>query len=197
MTIYIVAGSQRTGTSMMMRALMAGGLEADYDPSRDAMNDRHGDDHYRPNDGGFYELRRDQYQASGFPRAHEGKLIKVLNEGVLKIAPRSQADRYKIVFMRRDFEEMRQSWVAFFGVGADHPGLRGDAQQRMADILGILRLRRDVDVLPLQYRDVVAAPLRTFEALAAIGWPIEPGSAAAEVRPELCHMKLEELAIGA
>ena len=107
--IYIVAGSQRTGTSMMMQALMAGGLQADFDPSRDQMNAQYGDEDYKPNAGGFYELRKDQYHAVGFPRAHEGKLIKVLNEGVLKIAPRSAGDPYRIVFMRRDAEEMRQS----------------------------------------------------------------------------------------
>ena len=191
--IYIVGGSQRTGTSMVMRALMAGGLTADFDPKRDAMNERHGDEHYKPNAGGFYELQRAQYQAIGFPRAHEGKLIKILNEGILKIAPRSPEDPYRIVFMRRDPEEMRQSWEAFFGPQAVHPGLRVS----MDDILGVLHLRADCVVVSPEYRAVVAAPLAVFEYLAAQGWPIDPEAAVATIDPALCHMRREELAVGA
>ena len=195
--IYIVAGSQRTGTSMMMRALMAGGLQADYDPSRDQMNDQYGDEDYKPNAGGFYELRKDQYQAVGFPRAHEGKLIKVLNEGVLKIAPRSAEDPYRIVFMRRDAEEMRQSWQAFFGVNMTHPAADDERQ----DIIeGALRMRRDCDVVTVRYRDFLTGPPHHsawFSLMVYHGWPIDPATAAATIDPALCHMKREELAVGA
>ena len=222
MPTYIVGGSQRTGTSMMMQALMAGGLEADYDPNRDRMNDQHGDEHYKPNAGGFYELRREKYQAIGFPRAHEGKLIKVLNEGILKIAPRDPADPYRIVFMRRDPEEMRQSWQAFFGPNSTHPVLRGTmgdvddwctmqpatkrdlraiewacVEQRMNDIVGTLRNRVDCDVQELWYREVVMEPALVFDMLAEAGWPIDPEKATAVIDPALCHMRREELAVGA
>ena len=56
--LYIVSGFMRTGTSMMMKALEAGGLEAAYQQSREAMRKRYADEHYDPNVGGRYELRR-------------------------------------------------------------------------------------------------------------------------------------------
>ncbi len=200
MSITIVAGSQRCGTSMMMRCLIAGGLEADYDPSRDQMNARWGDAHYQPNAGGFYELRGEQYRAPDFPRAHEGRLIKVLNEGVLRIAPRQAEDPYWIVFMRRDPEEMRQSWQAFFGPRAVHPLWRhgpDGAATFLDTIEGILRMRRDCRVLRVEYRDAVDRPHVVFARLRDAGLPIDPARAAAEVDPALCHMRREELEVGA
>ena len=41
--IYVVTGYMRTGTSMMMQCLQAGGLEAVYSPAREGMNERHGE----------------------------------------------------------------------------------------------------------------------------------------------------------
>ncbi len=52
--IYLVSGDMRTGTSMMMQALEAGGLEAVYNENRDRMNQQYGDKDYQPNGGGFY-----------------------------------------------------------------------------------------------------------------------------------------------
>jgi len=36
-TLYVVSGFMRTGTSMMMRALEAGGMDASYRQSRETM----------------------------------------------------------------------------------------------------------------------------------------------------------------
>lgn len=197
MSCYIVGGSQRMGTSMMMQALMAGGLEADFDPARNALN-RNGDDHYRPNASGFCELSRPQYNALGFPRAHEGRLIKVLNEDLVRLVPGD----YRVVFMRRDLEEARQSYEAF--LKPPHPlwqwlGRRltdAEARQRLDDLEGILRARRDCRVTTLWYRDVVENPDVAFMALWRDGWPIEIASAAATVDPALCRMRREELEAG-
>jgi len=95
--IYIVTGYMRSGTSMMMQALIAGGLEADYDERRERMNDNYGDKFYRPNGGGFYELSYMEYKKENFPLDHEGKLIKALRGGIDQIAPHE----YKIVMMLR------------------------------------------------------------------------------------------------
>lgn len=190
MTTYVVTGYMRSGTSMMMHALEAGGLEAAFS-NREHLNTKFGDEHYQPNPDGFYELKREEYQQPGFPRMYEGKLIKMLMGGV----PRIVAGDYKIVFMRRDFEEIRQSYEAFFGIP---PRINAEEyDQRVADTLGILRQRKDVYVQPMQYRDVVEEPELAFGVLRGQGWPIDEFAAAGVVDSAQCRFRIEELAIGA
>ena len=111
-TLYVVSGFMRTGTSMMMKALEAGGMDACYRQSRDEMKNRFADEHYDPNIGGLYELERGDYQKPDFPKGYEGKLIKALNQGIPKMAVMPEI---RAVFMRRDAEEIRQSYMPFLG----------------------------------------------------------------------------------
>jgi len=191
-TVYIVSGFMRTGTSMMMRALEAGGMQACYRQSREDMRKRYADEHYDPNFGGLYELERKDYQKWDFPRGYEGKLIKALSLGVpqMDVMP----DGIRVVFMRRHPEEIRQSYLAFF-----NRDLRGTERldERMEHIIARIENRRDVlsmDVL--WYREVVERPLECFERLRDRGWPIDVKAAVATVNPELCRYKLERLTIG-
>lgn len=190
MTIYFVSGFMRTGTSMMMKALEAGGLDVLYNPDRDKMNTRYGDEYYQPNEGGFYELNRRQYQQPGFPRMHEGKLIKALWGGITRVV----AGDYKVVFMRRDYEEIRQSYQAFFG-NPIHLNAE-EYRARMDDTIGMLKVRRDVGLSIFQYRDVLDHPLEKFAELRDQGWPVDVHKAAAVVSPSTCRFRLEELQVG-
>lgn len=175
---------------MMMQALEAGGLEAAFNSQRNQMNETYGDEVYKPNPGGFYELNRQEYTVPGFPRGYEGKLIKHLHGGISRIV----AGNYKIVFMRRDLEEVRQSYEAFFDANL-HVDM-GELNQRIEDSLGILRVRSDVEVEEVWYRDVVENPIDVFSALKERGWPIDPEKAALIVNPELCRFKKERLEVG-
>lgn len=175
---------------MMMQALEAGGLEALFSGNDNALNRRFGDKNYKPNGGGFYELPDKIYQQSGFPRMFPGKLIKLLCGGITQIV----AGDYRIVFMRRDPEEVRQSHEAFF---SKPPPYIGECYTSlMEDKIGILRQRRDVQITVLWYRDVVNAPLEAFRRLKDSGWPIDPVAAAAIVNPNLCRYQLEQLEVG-
>jgi len=190
MTTYIVSGYMRSGTSMMMHALEAGGLEAAF-ADREYLNRRHGDIHYKPNPDGFYELTRREYSQPGFPRMYDGKLVKVLMGGI----PRIAAGDHKVVFMRRDYEEIRQSYEAFFDSKMQ---LSEDAYyQRVEDTLGILRVRGDVQLDVFNYRAVVEVPLLTFAQLNYNGWPIDGVKAACVIDEKQCRFRREELAIGA
>ena len=191
-TLYAVSGFMRTGTSMMMRALEAGGLEACYQQSRDVMKDRFADEHYDPNVGGLYELERQDYRAWGFPRPYAGKLVKALNMGVPRMAV--MPDGIRVVFMRRDPEEIRQSYLAFFDKrlqGVPH------LDRNMQDVIQRIENRKDVLSLDVfWYREVVERPLEHFAALRDRGWPIDPRSSAATVDPALCRFKIENLTVG-
>ncbi len=96
--------------------------------------------------------------------------------------------------MRRDPEEVRQSYCAFFRVSPPHIG--NNYTSVLDERISILRKRRDVQLAVLWYRDVVADPLETFQGLVDSGWPIDPQKAVSIVDPDLCRFKLEELEVG-
>jgi hypothetical protein len=186
---YIVSGYMRSGTSMMMDALTAGGLTPAFDARRDKMNDQHGDDSYKPNPNGFYELNRKEYHEYGFPRKYEGKLIKCLWGGVTRIV----VGNYKVIFMLRDPEEIRQSFEAFFSGPA--PESIKNYDQIMQDTIDMLSNRLDTHLTVISYRSVIDDPQATFRHIAAT-WPIDSDKAAAVVTPELCRFRKEHLTEG-
>lgn len=155
--IHVVSGFVRTGTSMMMACLTAGGLTSAFDPARERLND-HGDEHYRPNRSGFYELSMRECGKPGWPIQHQGKLIKVMSWFLDSLEPNQEGGGYRIVLMHRDPEEIRQSFEAAFGERID-PATLADYRERQAAIFRRLMVRRDVQsVIPLAYRAVVAHP---------------------------------------
>ena len=101
---------------------------------------------------------------------------------------------YKIIFMRRDYEEIRQSFEAFF-----NSSLKMKEKQyntAMKDTLDILRNRKDVDFVEIWYRDVINDPKNIFKLLRDKGWPIDISQAVKVVDPKLCRFKKEILTIG-
>lgn len=175
MTLYVVSGFMRSGTSMMMQALEAGGLEAAYSMRRDEeMNARWGDADYKPNDN-YYELDAEDYLRGDLSERYDGKLVKCLWGGTLRLAPGD----YRVVFMRRPASEIRVSLMAFFGsdyAAAQMPDLDG----MMSAAVAVLRDRRSFrSVDEVRYHDVLADPLKVFRGLAENGWPIDPENAAA------------------
>lgn len=73
---------------MMMRALIAGGLDGVYRDARNAMARRASDADYAPNPGNeLFELADWEYQAFGFPLAFAGKLIKAVTVHARAVDP--------------------------------------------------------------------------------------------------------------
>jgi hypothetical protein len=191
-TLYVVSGFMRTGTSMIMRALHLGGLVPVMKKSRDVMKNKFSDEHYDPNVGGLYELEPQDYKSFGFPKQFEGKLIKALNYGVPRMSVMEHGIR--VIFMMRDPEEIRQSYLAFFGVQLTNIA---QYKRNMSDIIERIRNRKDVLSLSIfQYRDVVSNPVQHFQILKDVGWPIDPCKSASVVNPELCRFKVENLTVG-
>lgn len=192
----MVSGFMRSGTSMMMEALIAGGMPAAYEPSRDDMNEEFGDDSYKPNEGGFYELASEHYKVLDFPLPYRGRLIK----GLLGALHRLPVAKYRIVLMVREPEEIRQSYRAFFDKPC--PSINGREFDDDAYCTAVgwhisqLANRRDTTLTVLKYRDTVRDPLRAFSELFHAGWPIRPSDAAAVVDPSKCRFKAEELTRG-
>ena len=99
-TIYVVSGLPRSGTSMMMKMLEAGGLSPMTDNIRTADDD---------NLQGYYEFERVKAMKEGdtaWVGEAQGKVIKVIS-ALLEHLP--SAYQYKIVFMEREMMEILAS----------------------------------------------------------------------------------------
>jgi len=177
---------------MMMKALEAGGLDAAYRSHRDKLVTDNSDEFYSPNEGGLYELSRQDYALTGFPRKWDGKLIKALKQSVVRMAVMRGGIR--CVFMRRDAEEIRQSFMGFFN---NNLPIGSDFQTTMDIIVEQIRNRKDViSCHEFYYRDVVADPLKHFEILQDDGWPIDAQKCVGVVESRLCHYRRENLTEG-
>ncbi|HNA90482.1 MAG TPA: hypothetical protein PK989_14305 [Anaerolineales bacterium] len=98
--IYVVSGLPRSGTSMMMKMLEAGGLTILTDNIRTADDD---------NLQGYYELERVKAMKEGdtaWVEEAQGKVIKVIS-ALLEHLP--NAYQYKVIFMEREMMEILAS----------------------------------------------------------------------------------------
>ena len=152
--ITVVSGLPRSGTSMMMKMLEAGGLPVltDHERQPDADNPK-----------GYYEFERVkeiETDKAWLPQA-QGKVVKMIS-ALLRHLPSDQ--RYKVIFMRRHMEEIlasqRQMLVR-----------RGEDTERVSDerISGMFRHHLEqveawleeqpnIDVLYVHYSAVLADP---------------------------------------
>lgn len=195
--IYVVSGYMRTGTSMMMRGCIEGGLEPLYSPKRDeVLRGQTADDWYTLQGGAsVYEPDMQQMtELARTPEIHGGKVVKVMFGGLPMLAEHA----YHYVFMRRDPEEIRQSYEGAFVRSRlgwlMEPGSY-ERHMRVA-VCGIEDRADTLSLTELEYRDVLDDPLAAFRRLRDAGWPIDVAQAAAVVDPEMCRYRLETLEVG-
>lgn len=132
--VYVVSGLPRSGTSMMMRMLEAGGIDPFSDGERTADVD---------NPEGYYEFERVKQLESDpdrrWVREARGQALKVISF-LLRFLPDDNA--YRIVYMRRHLDEVLSS------------------QDKMLDRLGNAAPGADLEAMREAYRnDIVAARL--------------------------------------
>lgn len=177
----------------MMAALIAGGMDAAWSEERNQLAQAHADERYHPNRGGLYEVSLKEYAGVNFPLAYQGKLIKVMLSGLdgLTVNPHG----YRVVIMRRDPEEIRQSYEGFFGKKC--PPL-DEYAERMARAKRMLENRYDVrDVTILDYAFLCERPQFAFTHLADVhDWKIDPLKAAAVIDPAQYRFRLSKLTVG-
>lgn len=209
--IYIVSGWPRSGTSMMMQACEAGGMEVVRSKQRDVFNAAHSDSNYKPNPESLYEPAMKDVRNPQWWKSQAGKVVKCVAPW-LKYLPVSE---YSVVFMLRDPEEIRQSFEASWLQRGANEMVNSDTtyvapygtrlslptdvlRSKIYDALDELANRRDVqNVLALNYRwDVLENPSKAFEKVAKY-WPIDPVRAAAVVDRECYRFRMERLTIGA
>ncbi len=153
--IIVVSGLPRSGTSMAMKMLEAAGLPTMVDGIRQADVD---------NPKGYFELERVKNLAEEEDKtwlgAARGKVVKIISYLLKELPP---TYNYKIVFMRRNLEEI----LASQGKMLDHREERHDASDaKMTEIFEshlwranwLLTHSPHFEHLYVHYSDVLSAP---------------------------------------
>ena len=181
---YVVSSISRSGSSMMMRCLVEGGMDAAYDDHQEPLNVQFGDGDYLPNGDGFFALQED-FRDPAFYAKYEGRLVKVPWRE-LRSLPEGD---YRVVFMLRDPREISASMERFMpGWGGERVLAETCYLGAVNTLLAQLRARGDMEVSTLDYAAVVANPAKQ---LASLGWPIDAKNAARVVDAALHRFRLE------
>lgn len=161
MDFIIVSGLPRSGTSLMMQMLQAGGLPLMTDGKRGADLD---------NPEGYWEWEEIKKLGRN-PRIIEqakGKVVKIIS-ALLPSLPVKH--RYKIIYMTRPVTEVVESQWAMLGHSGQKPASEKNhlievQRQHSEKILETLKRAKQVEVLEISYPELVADPDAGIRAIA-------------------------------
>jgi hypothetical protein len=158
--ITIVSGLPRSGTSLMMQMLAAGGMPllTDHERKPDIDNPR-----------GYCEwepIKLLPKQPNRIDEA-EGKAVKVISQLLLSL-PRGR--NYKLIFMERPLPEVLASQDEMLkrrgSIDAIDPTLLTSAfRDHMREVVAWLEQREDIPVCRVGYRKVLADPASSAKAV--------------------------------
>ena len=180
--MVVVSGLPRSGTSLMMQMLAAGGLPAMTDGQRTADPD---------NPEGYYEWEAIKHVGAHPEILQEaaGKAIKVISMLLPALPARH---RYKAIFMDRPVEEVAASqWKMIENREAAHPGA---SREKMAEmlrdhrehILHGLKQAKYFSLLVVDYPALVRAPEVWVERIREfVGVPLDAEAMRGAIRPGL------------
>jgi hypothetical protein len=182
--VIVVSGLPRSGTSMMMRMLEAGGVAPFTDGERSADID---------NPEGYYEYRRvmdlEKDPDRSWVRQARGRALKVISF-LLRHLPDDNA--YRIVYMRRNLDEVLTSQDKMLDrLGNAAPGADLEAMKEAYrnDIVAArlyARKQPHMEMLEVHYAETVADPAATARSVNAfLGGGLDEAKMAAAVKAAL------------
>jgi len=159
--IVVVSGLPRSGTSMMMKMLEAGGMPVLTDHIRTADDD---------NPKGYYEFERVkqiEHDQEWLPDA-QGKVVKMI-AALVKHLPPEYA--YKVIFMRRSTEEILASQRQMLIRRGEPTDTVSDERmgelfrRHVVQVEAWLAEQPNMDVIFVEYGDIVDEPLKQANRL--------------------------------
>ena len=181
-SITIVSGLPRSGTSMMMQMLAAGGLPVLTDGQRGPDPD---------NPRGYYEFEAVKSLArdSSWLMSARGKAVKIISALLI---PLPEGFDYRVIFMRRPMSEILASQntmldrLGHSGPRNEDARLAGLFARHLEEVDAILARRPTIARLDIDYPAVIHTPSRVATAVNAfLGGKLDPARMAAAVAPEL------------
>lgn len=184
--ITVVSGLPRSGTSMMMQMLGAGGLELYTDGVRQPDDDN-------PNGYFEHEMVKHLEANDGWVGSAEGKAIKVTSPHVLSLP----LDReYRVIFMMRPIEEVVVSQREMLDHRGEVPpsfdAMREIWHRHVFEVLCSLKSDWEhFEVLEVRYRNVIDNPLEQAELVERfLELELDTDAMAAVVDPNLYRNRL-------
>ena len=160
--VVIVSGLPRSGTSLMMSMLQAGGIQLLSDQIRKADED---------NPKGYHEFERSKALKDGdldWVESASGQAVKVIS-ALLRFLPADH--HYKVIFMQRDLQEVLNSQRQMLIRRKQNPESISDAEmtiiykKHLAGIKEWLRLQANFDVLEISYNLLFVNPKENLERI--------------------------------
>ena len=161
-TVVIVSGLPRSGTSMMMKMLEAGGQAILTDNLREADAN---------NPKGYYEFERVKNMKDGdlvWMSEAVGKVVKIVT-GLIMFLPAEY--NYKIVFMRRDLNEILSSQKKMLGrLGKEDDNIPDDKmakvyEEHLKEVRGWLIRQPNIETLYVNYNSMVKDPAEALNKI--------------------------------
>lgn len=159
-TVIVVSGLPRSGTSMMMKMLEAGGLKILTDNQREADAN---------NPKGYYEFERVKQMKDGdlawLPEA-AGKVVKIVT-GLITFLPSEY--KYKIIFMKRDLHEILSSQKKMLGrLGKEDDNIPDDQmskvyEEHLKQVKGWLVRQPNIELMYVNYNTMVSDPTESLQ----------------------------------
>jgi hypothetical protein len=187
--VYVVSGLPRSGTSMMMKMLEAGGIPPMIDEIREADSD---------NPKGYYEFERVKKMDKGdtaWVADAVGKVVKVIS-ALLKHLPVDY--EYRVVFMLRDMDEILASQRKMLVNRGEDSDKMDD--EKMAELFQKhltatekwLQEQDNFRVLYVEYSDILADPMPQAQKINQfLGSELNVEAMAGQVDPALYRNKQE------
>ncbi len=154
-TVVVVSGLPRSGTSMMMKMLEAGGLPILTDHLRAPDED---------NPKGYYEFERVKKLGKGdtawLPEA-EGKAVKVISALVKHLPPGYE---YRVIFMHRNLREVLASQRKMLLRRGEDPDKTSDEEmmalfsKHVRHVLDWMRRQPNFSLMEVHYNAVLREP---------------------------------------
>ena len=187
--LTVVSGLPRSGTSLMMQMLAAGGIPPMTDEQRaaDPSNPR-----------GYLELeavKKLKLDKSWLPQAR-GKAVKIIHLLLPELADAPPGLEYRVILMRRPILEIVASQRAMLARQGKASAAVPDAQlarlfsDQLARVERWLEGRAEFRVCPVTYPGLVAQPLETARAVNAfLGGGLDEAAMERAVDPALYREK--------
>jgi hypothetical protein len=161
--IVVVSGLPRSGTSMMMRMLQAGGIEVMSDAKRAADID---------NPNGYFELERiknlERETDKSYLREARGRSIKAISF-LIKDLP--DENDYRVIFMRRDLDEVLASQEKMISrldqgdTAAEAEAMKEAYRNDIVRTRLLCRNRPNFELIEVHYRAAIEDPAAVSRAV--------------------------------
>lgn len=185
-TVTIVSGLPRSGTSMMMRMLEAGGMEILADGIRVANED---------NPRGYYEFERVKQIESdqAWLEDARGKVVKMIS-ALLKHLP--EGYNYKVIFMHRKMAEILASQKRMLVRREEAADRVGDAkmaemfEHHLSWIESWLAKQSNFEVIYVSYNDILKSPVGPAKEINQfLGDMLDEGKMVSVIEPSLYRQR--------